>query len=91
MPRGDKSAYTDKQKRKARHIDIFARLEATKRLGLVEDYRIDWQPSALSAPRLELLGVYPSIIGLTAQAAVLLVVLAFFLRNARPKAAGVGR
>lgn len=48
-------------------------------------------PSALSAPRLELLGVYPSIIGLTAQAAVLLLVLAFFLRNAHPKAAGVGR
>ena len=42
--------------RKARHIDIFARLEATKRLGLVEDYRIDWQPSALSAPRVTVWG-----------------------------------
>jgi high-affinity iron transporter len=43
-------------------------------------------PSALSAPRLEVLGVYPSVIGLTAQGAVLLLVLAFFLRNARPRA-----
>lgn len=28
--------------RKARHIDISSRLEATKQFGLVEDYRIDW-------------------------------------------------
>ena len=37
--------------RKARHIDISTRLEATKQLGLVEDYRIDWHQNALSAPR----------------------------------------
>lgn len=43
-------------------------------------------PSALSAPRLEVLGIYPSIIGLTAQGVVLLLVLTFFLRNVRPKA-----
>ena len=48
-------------------------------------------PSALSAPRLEVLGVYPSVIGLTAQGLVLLLVLGFFLRNARAKPAGAGR
>lgn len=38
--------------RKARHIDISSRLEATKQFGLVEDYRIDWPPgSHLRAPR----------------------------------------
>lgn len=37
--------------RKARHIDISARLEATKQLGLVEDYRIDWREKSLCAPR----------------------------------------
>ncbi|WP_431261510.1 FTR1 family protein [Roseateles chitinivorans] len=48
-------------------------------------------PSALSAPRLELLGIYPSVIGLAAQVLVLLLVLGFFLRNARSKPASVGR
>ncbi|WP_431266048.1 FTR1 family protein [Roseateles chitinivorans] len=48
-------------------------------------------PSALSAPRLELLGIYPSVIGLTAQVLVLLLVLGFFLRNARSKPASAGR
>ncbi|RTL53788.1 MAG: hypothetical protein EKK40_04355 [Bradyrhizobiaceae bacterium] len=37
--------------RKARHIDISTRLEATKRLGLVEDYQIDWRSKSLCAPR----------------------------------------
>jgi hypothetical protein len=37
--------------RKARHIDIATRLEATKRLGLVEDYQIDWPKKSLCAPR----------------------------------------
>ena len=40
-------------------------------------------PSALPSPRLELLGVYPSTIGLAAQAAVLAVVLGFFLWHGR--------
>jgi high-affinity iron transporter len=40
-------------------------------------------PSALTAPRLELLGVYPSTIGLTAQAVVLAFVLGFFLWHGR--------
>lgn len=38
--------------RKARHIDITNRLEATKQLGLVEDYRIDWREKSLAAPRI---------------------------------------
>jgi len=42
-------------------------------------------PSALSSPRLELLGVYPSTFGLAAQAAVLTVVLGFFLWNGRSR------
>jgi hypothetical protein len=37
--------------RKARHIDISTRLEVTKQLGLVEDYRIDWREKSLCAPR----------------------------------------
>ncbi|ANH66787.1 FTR1 family protein [Mitsuaria sp. 7] len=48
-------------------------------------------PSALSSPRLEVLGIYPSVIGLTAQGVVLLLVLGFFLRNARSKPASAGR
>ena len=40
-------------------------------------------PSALSSPRLALLGVYPSTIGLAAQAAVLAFVLGFFLWHGR--------
>lgn len=42
--------------RKARHIDISSRLEATKRLGLLEDYRIEWQQKSLRAPRVTVLG-----------------------------------
>lgn len=38
--------------RKARHIDIAARLEATKQLGLVDDYRIDWRGKSFCAPRI---------------------------------------
>jgi len=37
--------------RKARHIDISTRLEATKRLGLLENYQIDWPERSLCAPR----------------------------------------
>lgn len=38
--------------RKARHIEISSRLEVTKQLGLVEDYRIDWpHGTSLRAPR----------------------------------------
>jgi hypothetical protein len=37
--------------RKARHIDISNRLEVTKQLGLLEDYRIDWREKSLCAPR----------------------------------------
>jgi len=40
-------------------------------------------PSALSSPRFELLGIYPSTIGLVAQAVVLTFVLGFFLWHAR--------
>lgn len=50
--------------RKARHIEISNRLEATKTFGLVEDYRIDWRPSALAAPRVTVRGraSWPDII-----------------------------
>ena len=37
--------------RKARHLAISSRLEATKRHGLVEDYAIDWPVSNFSPPR----------------------------------------
>ena len=37
--------------RKSRHIDISSRLEATKRLGLVEDYRILWRDKSFRAPQ----------------------------------------
>lgn len=37
--------------RKARHLAISSRLEATKRHGLVEDYRIEWPVSNFSPPR----------------------------------------
>ena len=40
-------------------------------------------PSALPAPRFELLGVYPSTVGLAAQAVVLAFVLGFFLLHGR--------
>ena len=36
--------------RKAKHLDISKRLEATKQLGLLEDYRIDWPKQAFCAP-----------------------------------------
>jgi len=42
-------------------------------------------PSALTAPRFELLGVYPSTIGLAAQATVLAVVLGFFFWYGRAR------
>ena len=42
-------------------------------------------PSALAAPRFELLGVYPSTIGLVAQAVVLAFVLGFFLWHGRAR------
>ena len=38
--------------RKARHLAISSRLEATKRHGLVEDYAIDWQGGHFSPPRI---------------------------------------
>lgn len=42
--------------RKARHIDISSRLEATKQLGLVKDYRIEWPERSLRAPRVTVRG-----------------------------------
>jgi hypothetical protein len=41
--------------RKARHIDISTRLEATKRLGLLEDYRVDWE-KPFGTPRITVRG-----------------------------------
>jgi hypothetical protein len=41
---------------KARHIDISTRLEATKRLGLVQDYQIDWPERSFCAPRVTVQG-----------------------------------
>lgn len=41
-------------------------------------------PTALSAPRLEILGIYPSTVGLAAQLAVLFLVLGFFYAHSRP-------
>lgn len=41
--------------RKARHLAISSRLEATRRFGLVEDYRIEWRTS-LGAPRVTVRG-----------------------------------
>ena len=38
--------------RKARHLAISSRLEATKRHGLVEDYAIDWQSGHFAPPRI---------------------------------------
>ena len=42
--------------RKSRHIDISSRLEATKQLGLVEDYRIDWPRKSLCGPHVTVIG-----------------------------------
>ena len=39
--------------RKARHLAISSRLEATKRHGLVEDYAIEWPISNFAAPRVK--------------------------------------
>ncbi len=39
--------------RKARHLAISSRLEATKRHGLVEDYAIEWPVSNFSPPRVQ--------------------------------------
>lgn len=44
-------------------------------------------PTTLTRPRLELLGVYPSTVGLAAQAAVLAIVLGFFYWNGRRRPA----
>ena len=38
--------------RKARHLAIFSRLEATKQYGLVEDFSIEWPTSNFSPPRI---------------------------------------
>ncbi len=35
--------------RKAQHLDITTRLEATKRHGLVDDYIVEW-PGAFASP-----------------------------------------
>jgi len=47
--------------RKARHIDISTRLEATKQLGLLDDYKVDWV-KPLGAPRVTVHGraAYPA-------------------------------
>ena len=42
--------------RKARHIDICSRLEATKQFGLVEDYRIEWREKSFCPPRVTIRG-----------------------------------
>lgn len=39
-------------------------------------------PHAIAAPRLEVLGIYPSTVGLAAQVIVLLALVAFFMRDA---------
>jgi len=47
--------------RKARHLAISSRLEATKRLGLLENYRVDWDKPC-GAPRITVRGrdAYPA-------------------------------
>ena len=40
-------------------------------------------PHAIATPRLEVLGIYPSAVGLAAQVIVLLALVAFFVRDAR--------
>lgn len=42
--------------RKARHLAISSRLEATKQHGLVEDYVIEWQAHSFSPPRIRVRG-----------------------------------
>jgi hypothetical protein len=41
--------------RKARHLAISSRLEATRRLGLLEDYRVDWD-KPFGTPRVTVRG-----------------------------------
>lgn len=41
---------------KAQRIDIISRLETTKRHGLVEDYRVDWQGRAFRPPHVTVTG-----------------------------------
>lgn len=50
--------------RKAHDVAIRSRLEATKCHGLVEDYRIEWQPGAFAAPRIVVRGraTLPSVV-----------------------------
>lgn len=43
-------------------------------------------PTVVHAPRIEFLGIYPTVIGLAAQAVVLAAVLALFLQNGRRSA-----
>jgi hypothetical protein len=42
--------------RKARHLAISSRLEATKRHGLVADYAIEWPGSNFSPPHIRVRG-----------------------------------
>jgi len=42
--------------RKARHIEISTRLEITKRHGLVDDYRIEWQRHSFRPPQVTVKG-----------------------------------
>lgn len=42
--------------RKARHLAISSRLEATKQHGLLEDYAIEWQRHSFSPPRIRVRG-----------------------------------
>jgi hypothetical protein len=42
--------------RKARHLAISSRLEATKRHGLVADYAIEWPASNFSPPHIRVRG-----------------------------------
>ena len=42
--------------RRARHLDISTRLEATKRFGLVEDYRIEWHHQSFRPPHVTVKG-----------------------------------
>jgi hypothetical protein len=42
--------------RKARHLAISSRLEASKQHGLLEDYAIEWQRHSFSPPRIRIRG-----------------------------------
>jgi hypothetical protein len=42
--------------RKARHLDISNRLEVTKRYGLLDDYRVEWQQRSFSSPHITVKG-----------------------------------